>query len=182
MLREAILSFDVGIKNMAYCMLDVTTRKIIAWDMIDLSCNTAAKDLETLSKGLIDALDELLMSHDGVEIWHILIENQPVMKNPTMKSVQMMLFTYFRMMHIHGQCTTHVKFVSAMKKNSYMKSKGYELKAKDYQANKATSITCAKDWLEANPINDAWKEMLEAHKKKDDLCDALLQIISSSIF
>lgn len=172
-----VLSFDVGIKNLAYCMYNTSQDAIMAWDIIDLSNNTSARDLDSLSKALVDALDDLVSSRD-VESWHVLIENQPVMKNPTMKSIQMMIYTYFRILHIHGHCVATVQFVSAMKKNSYMKSKGYMLKPKDYQSNKASSIECVKKCLEAKDQHTQWLAVLDAHKKKDDLCDAFLQIMS----
>jgi len=39
-----IVSFDVGIKNLAYCILDINddkkTFEIIKWDVIDLTTNT----------------------------------------------------------------------------------------------------------------------------------------------
>ena len=52
----------------------------------------AKYDLEETSTNLIRELDkrsELLQSD------HILIENQPAFKNPKMKSIQMILYTYY---------------------------------------------------------------------------------------
>jgi len=54
-----ILSFDVGIKNLAYCLLSITEIEnsskhfieIIKWSIIDLSCDHVEEtETETLEK------------------------------------------------------------------------------------------------------------------------------------
>ena len=145
-----ILSFDVGIKNLAYCLLeydpDKKTKLIKEWDIINLSyydcpdpdinyllgnyksmkINELKKSmskhqlptdqkkpelLKTLEKYLIQKgylkkkmsiqdtglvmvskLDQLSFLKQA-EL--VLIENQPSLKNPVMKSVQMLLYSYF---------------------------------------------------------------------------------------
>ena len=45
-----------------------------------------------LGKNMVKKLDE---KNNFLDVDTVLIENQPALKNPTMKSVQMILFSYF---------------------------------------------------------------------------------------
>ena len=53
-----ILSFDIGIKNLAYCMLDTETKDILDWHIIDCRSNneilSAVEELDSLPH-LLDA-------------------------------------------------------------------------------------------------------------------------------
>ena len=128
------LSFDVGIKNLAYCKL--TENKVIeSWGIINLNENpqcdvhlkkrcekqctyeikgdekvkycctahskrfpkkkklNANHDLMKISQLCVDKLREIDIS----DVNHVLIENQPALKNPVMKSIQMIIYTFFIM-------------------------------------------------------------------------------------
>lgn len=165
-----VLSFDVGIKNLAYCLYDPATQDIISWDCI----NIGGDNFDHTSENLFRSLDDIFLQHE-FESLTVLIENQPVFKAPTMKSIQIMIYSYFKLLDVHGQCNNRVILVSATKKNKYMKGAGYPIAPKDYKSNKKNSVKCVEDWLEKN--QKSWFSVLQHHKKKDDLCDALLQII-----
>ena len=91
-----ILSWDVGIYNLSYCILEKNNDddiKIIGWDIINLVDNELMKKninllFENIPKKLYE-IPELL----NVDI--VIIENQPSLKNPKMKSIQMILYSYF---------------------------------------------------------------------------------------
>jgi hypothetical protein len=91
-----ILSWDVGIYNLSYCILEKNKDddiKIIGWDIINLVDNESMKKninllFENIPKKLYE-IPELL----NVDI--VIIENQPSLKNPKMKSIQMILYSYF---------------------------------------------------------------------------------------
>jgi hypothetical protein len=98
------IGWDIGIKNLAYCIVkfceDTKNISIIEWDVIDLRSETNIKggkkctkiSLKELSLSLYKNLEE----NDKFNRFdYIIIENQPVLKNPTMKSIQMILFSYF---------------------------------------------------------------------------------------
>ena len=171
-----VLSFDIGIKNMALCLMDTDTKNILKWNLIDISSDKK-NDLNDMSKNLINAMDELVLNElDSQNIFAVLIENQPVMKAPTMKSIQMILYTYFQVLAIHESRDITITLVSAMKKNSFMKSKGYDVKSKNYKSNKDNSMKYVEEYLNSN--NDTHNlEILRSFKKKDDMCDALIQIL-----
>ena len=111
----------------------------------------------------------------------VLIENQPVLKNPTMKSVACMLFSYFVM---RGICENKgkfnkddIRFISASGKLKINKdSKDILKKGKNekdvYNITKELGVKYTKAI-----INDKDNKYLEKYKKKDDLCDAFLQAI-----
>jgi hypothetical protein len=180
------LSFDVGIKNLAFCSLD-DNKKILDWGIINLdknpicqcglqkeccksssyivtcengdkkySCTTHTKkykkkkkinsdrDIFNLSKIMINELDskEDFLNHEI-----ICIENQPALKNPVMKTVQMILYSYFMIEGVtKDKPVLEVHMVNARNKLKVYKGPEVECKFTDKYT-----------------------------KKKDDLADAYLQ-------
>lgn len=172
------LSFDIGIKNLAFCLVDPSCQ-ILCWEIVDISSDQGGKgDMDAMASKLVQFLDELTVNQlQDTKQLEVLIENQPVMKAPTMKSIQMIIYSYFKISSVHGLMDVQTKFVSASKKNKYMIQQGYDVKPKCYKSNKENSILCVKKYLESR--NDGEHvTLLEKHRKKDDLCDSLLQILS----
>lgn len=171
-----IVSFDVGIKNMAYCILDKDTKAIEDWNVVQLTENI--KDLDSISDSLINLLDEILDNTDSHELC-VLIENQPAMKNPTMKSVQMVLYTYFILMRKKLGLQVSVDFVSASRKLKYMVQNYPDMNRteKSYKANKANAVAYCKYYLHSKE-DEKNLDFFQRHKKKDDLSDALIQALS----
>jgi hypothetical protein len=67
-------------------------------------------DLQTLCYKMYDKLDQI---DDFKEIDQVYVENQPTFKNPTMKSVSMMLFSYFvSFFRKHNLPNKKIRFVS----------------------------------------------------------------------
>ena len=93
-----VLSWDVGIYNLSYCILEQNDEnkediKIIDWDIVNLVDNEEMKKnrpllFENIPKKLYEK-PQLL----NVDL--VVIENQPSLKNPQMKSIQMILYSYF---------------------------------------------------------------------------------------
>tara|TARA_Y100000590_G_scaffold425984_1_gene534534 strand:- start:534 stop:947 length:414 start_codon:yes stop_codon:yes gene_type:complete len=103
----------------------------------------------------------------------VLIENQPVLKNPTMKSIQMILYTYFLMNGIIKKTMKELKFISARNKLKMYDGPPIELKTKNkYVRRKKLSIAHCKYMIQDN---EKWTIFLNEHKKKDDLADSYLQ-------
>ena len=94
-----ICSFDIGIKNLAYCILyknDDNTITIHKWDNIQLledheKCK--GFPLNEITKRMYNRLNTELNDYDITEV---LLENQPCLKNPVMKSIQMIIYGYFQ--------------------------------------------------------------------------------------
>ena len=90
-----LLSWDVGIYNLSYCILEKIDNniKIIDWDIVNLIDNEAMKKNTTqIFENIPKKLNEKPQLLD-VDI--VVIENQPSLKNPKMKSIQMILYSYF---------------------------------------------------------------------------------------
>ena len=213
------LSFDVGIKNLAYCEI-TPNREIVNWGIINLnenpmccmelkkkcekqasyflekdgekkyyctghinhkslSCDKKTKkkklntnhDICKLSQICIKKLKTLNLEN----IKHILIENQPALKNPVMKSVQMIVYTFFIISGIMEESSSIENIHMVNARNKLKVYKGPEIKCdkKGYAKNKYLSIEYTKKMIdnEKEEIRDIFKNS----KKKDDLADSYLQ-------
>jgi len=100
----------------------------------------------------------------------ILLENQPAFKNPTMKSVQMLLFATLR--DLIPNCPP-LKLVHASKKVQ-VEEKGDA----GYKDRKSASEARAAKFLKENP--QSWNQKWEQATKKSDLADALCMCIDAS--
>ena len=92
-----LLSWDVGIYNLSYCLLEKNDEtkevKIIDWDIVNLVDNDEMKKNRSL---LFENIPRKL--HEKPQLLDadiVVIENQPSLKNPQMKSIQMILYSYF---------------------------------------------------------------------------------------
>lgn len=109
-----LLSWDIGIYNLSYCILD-ENKKIIDWNIINLVDENINKN----NKGALfenipvklNTIPQLL------DVDLVIIENQPSLKNPQMKSIQMIIYSYFL---IYGKVinkkVNRVEFCSASNK------------------------------------------------------------------
>lgn len=260
------LSFDIGIKNLAYCLMD-TNLAIKDWGIIDLTngpqnknlcnylgiggckhpgkfCNLLDKskfycgvhckkvqkdellDLDKIrcstskckfaaklcnpektiyackkhSKNLGETVEDVFQKGatkipilelgrtifkrlkdypQFLEADYIIIENQPVLKNPTMKSVQMILFSFFISNESSKKKFKNVALVSASNKLKVFKGEiNPDIKnIKDkYKRNKAMAIEHCLKLLEENcELNNSHIEFFNNYKsKRDDLADAYL--------
>ena len=131
----------------------------------------------TLGKILYDKLDKLPQL---LKAKRICIENQPVLKNPTMKSIQMMLYSYFVMKQHENKLELHdMILMSAKNKLKVYKDKYGELPKKilsmrdKYRRNKMMAIEHTRLFVN-NEHDEEWQEFYNEHDKKDDLADAYL--------
>ena len=116
----------------------------------------------------------------------VLLENQPVLKNPTMKSVQMFLYSYFIMrgMMVESKPIDDILCYTASNKIEVKKLLPTNVrktlddtigKIKDgYRQNKETAIFLANYYMSANA---KWSALWRGSKKQDDLADSLLMTI-----
>jgi hypothetical protein len=203
-----ILSWDVGIINMAYCILEVNDNefRILEWELINLIPDNICKlckkkatlqkdnefycvthkvkgsikllnaknyDNEELSMKLINILDK---KPSLLDCSFIIIENQPCLKNPKMKTIANCLYNYFLIRgKIDKKTIENVLYISASNK---LKIKGYESELKEddcstkYQYYKKLAKEFCNKLIEKNKT---YLDIVKANKKKDDLCDCLLQ-------
>jgi hypothetical protein len=215
-----ILSFDVGIKNLSFCLLNDTV--IEDWGILNICtddicdhCNAktgqrcdksvrfidkdgfqvcmahkklkqysdkkfkkvSKKDNPMLDQGKC-IVDKLQKKDDFLKVDLVVIENQPALKNPTMKSVQMIIYSYFL---INGICNDisniqDMKMINARNKLKAYKGPTVECDIKDrYKKTKFLGIEYCKYMIHDSLQDEQWIQLFTNSKKKDDLADAYLQ-------
>jgi predicted RNA-binding protein Jag len=120
----------------------------------------------------------------------IALENQPVLTNPVMKSVQMVLYAYF-VYHMKGSSFFNmgrisektektyfrVKLIAAGNKNKLGDEKTTPKKKMTYKERKEYGIQQTRKYYDKIVSENGipWMTTFENHKKKDDLADSFLQ-------
>ena len=235
-----ILSIDVGIKNLAICIIDILDKShtIIDWaiincaqDIIDASlkcgvirkkgvCKKMAvnkvitihnKDVElgychlktcqkelhaNYTKKQIKKIKKLNSNHISInvlakilyrelekitgldQIEMVIIENQPVLKNPKMKSIQMIVFSFFLFKSMEHSYTYEVKLFNASKKLKIYDGPEIKTTKKKYAKRKFLSIEYTKYFIKKFKIDTKWLESFNEKKKKDDFADCYLQALT----
>lgn len=170
-----ILSIDVGIKNLSYCYLDSnkTGTKILDWNNLCVTEENSKKiKLENLTEEVLMTLQDNF--DDIFEADVVLIENQPMLKNGMMKTISVIIYTYFNMLKIQYGNIHEVRFISATNKLKCSKVDQTICK-NNYKDRKKLSINVAKLYLaRVAPDKITW---FETHKKADDFADSLNQAI-----
>ena len=152
-----LLSIDVGIKNLAMCLMDRQTMKIIKWDVSGVPPQH------------VDGIFPCMRDHLNDKPWVldadiVLIEKQPP-TNRVMGTVQNFLHAYFV---IHNKETI---IYDARHKVPDVCGAGKAM----YNKRKKVAIERTHEHLKTETINAEWLEMFEKSKKKDDLADTFLQ-------
>ncbi len=187
-----ILSFDIGIKNLAYCILykDLTINNeknliIHKWGIINiLEDNEKCKDisLDEIGTRMYKRLQDEFLEEN---IKEVLLENQPVLKNPVMKSIQILIMGFFKYESvILGREIKLIKLINASNKLKLGKKLIQFNESEDilkikskYNRNKKLAILYTNYFLEKELYIDynKYSTLFNEHKKKDDLSDAFLQ-------
>lgn len=160
MTSKKILTIDVGIKNLAFCLLENNV-SIVAWKVINVGYGN------DICKAIIKEFNEYAeLFKDSV----VLIERQMTRK---MTNIQCYIEMYFRMKEY-----TDVIIYSPVYKLHGTGQENSGGGKKKYGARKQAAIHLSREWLEQNP-QEAWVDTLwKATKKKDDLSDTLCMAIS----
>ena len=153
-----ILSIDCGIKNLAMCLIDPVTKKIHQWDVSGIPPKHA------------DGIFPCMVRHLNEKPWilearTVVIEKQPD-RNRGMKAIENLLHTYFLIKE------KNVVIWDARHKIPDVAGAG---KAR-YTQRKNASIERARKFIEGGNAN--WVGFFDAHKKKDDLADTVMQALS----
>mgnify|MGYP000250569931 CR=1 FL=1 len=164
-----LLSFDVGVKNLSYVILD--GNKIIDWQIL----NVETKKGQTQTETLVYTLDDYLKLFNKCD--EVIIEKQPS-RNNKMRIIEGLLNAYFV---IKGKCEkkSNIKKVFSYsakhKLNEYIKKiPGFNGKS-GYTARKKLSVEITAKFIENIEQKKKFIEQFKASKKKDDLADCLLQ-------
>lgn len=153
-----MLSIDVGIKNLAMCLIDPVTKKIHQWEVAGIPPQSSDGIFRSMKKHM----DERPWACESTTV---LIEKQPD-KNRTIKSVEHFLHTYF---------LCHDKDVVIWDARHKVPDVAGPGRAK-YLERKKTSIERCRTFIECT--NPEWVARFDGHKKKDDLADTCMQALS----
>ncbi len=136
--------------------------------------NTIKTDLIVILEALEAFLDKYLA--DFAKAVEIRIENQPVFDAPTMKSVQIILFTLLahRLRKEHAW-SGRLCFVHASKKTEEV-AEEVTAAGGDYKARKDGAEALVLTKLTAGP----WRDYFLSKKKRSDLADAFLMCLRSN--
>ena len=150
--------------------------------MVNKSKSASTINLTLIGKSLFQELDKrpAVLSAN-----YVLLENQPVLKNPTMKSVQMFLYSYYisRGILSHG-ATDEIHCYCASKKLDLIKLVDKSTSdtiisivkkhKNNYTQNKQTAILLTENFTGIIPtLHTFFKD----HKKRDDLADSMLMTL-----
>lgn len=166
-----ILAWDIGIKNLSYCLYEHP--HILDWNIIDISQN--GKEIFDLQEEMVKQLDKLPHLY---EVDYIVLENQPTF-NIKMKTIASALYTYY----IIRGCTDRprqIKYIYYVHPQQKLKHCGYDgpeyisIKKQKYQRDKETSIVYCKYFIDST----GWLDFITNHKKADDLADSFLHALA----
>lgn len=154
-------------------------KKVGARRYTTISCNK--QPIQDLAEKLYTKLDNDFK--DLGEISEILIENQPTLKNPKMKTLSSILYSYFILRgivdkNVSGSKISEVKFISPSNKlkvnsqntNSLLTNEKSKTNSNVYKLTKSLGVKYCRAL-----ISDEDNSVIEKIKKKDDMCDAFLQ-------
>jgi hypothetical protein len=149
------------------------------------------KPFQNLGESMYNQLDEI---KEMLFVDEILIENQPSLLNPSMKTISCLLYGYFIMRgivekHKTNSLIQNINFISPSNKlkidgknliihnklnNNILNDTNLNDKKKEYILTKTIGIKYTQLLLEENNLLDSLK-LLNEFDKKDDPCDAFLQ-------
>ena len=146
---------------------------------------TSKIDINQLGTALFQELNKIkeIITEPSI----ILLENQPVLKNPTMKSMQMFIYSFYLMSILESNIELSNKKLQcycASKKLDMIKHLSEEEQTfittfidtvkNPYQKNKKMSIMIVESLLKNN---SKWLEFFKSNSKQDDLADSLLMTL-----
>lgn len=143
---------------------------------ISQNCNRIS--LDKLCQNLIEKLDSIKLM---LSVNEALIENQPTLKNPTMKTISTFLYSYFVMKRYEKKTKEDVRIAFVAPSNK-IKVGGKDAtervsktqKSHVYEITKGLGVKICKALISHN---SDYEDMLNKHKKKDDMADAFLQAL-----
>ena len=152
------------------CLESLSKKFALKWEQ-PKQANASKVSLELIHDALRQFVKEYWPVFKGCT--HVLLENQPVFKNPHMKSVQVLLFATLREQFLQNKESPEYHFVHAKKKVSDA-PKGDE----GYAERKSKSEDRVKQLFDSGMVvNQMLYTSWNASKKKSDMADALCMAV-----
>lgn len=174
-----LLAFDIGTKNMAYCHCSIDNDKKINFlniNKVDLCCSNK-KSIQNIIDCTIEFLDttltDLNIINNDLKLV-VLIECQ---MTSIMRTIQTCINTYFKIISKHQNIDIKTEYVSPKHKLKIMDKFPEIVVNSKYKQNKLDAVFFTNHLLTTTYKNDEFLNIINSHKKKDDLCDAFLMCI-----
>jgi len=173
-----IISFDIGIKNLAMCILNYENSipEIKVWKKIDLCCRKS--DASGLVDSLSKFLDTVVQEHMIQDVdTYIIIENQ---MTAVMKCLQTGINMYFKVMKNILNTNINTVYINPKLKLKLVDffedyKSNAEVKSQKYKQNKVDSVDLTK-WILTNKFKDQDSlNFFMSNSKTDDLADCYNQ-------
>jgi len=164
--QQQLISFDVGIRNLAYCILDQDS-KIVNWKKEDLGCKR--QDMQNICESVTQLLYYIVTEEvDPAKPITVLIE---VQMQAVMKCIQTAINVFFKTAKLTGLITGDLKtaYVSPKVKLNFIQSHP------EFEQLEAVAFT--RRYLTSKKPDPLAMEVLESHKKADDIADCALQAL-----
>lgn len=154
-----ILSFDVGIVNLAFCeiVFDESETKVLGMGVVDVSGKTCCDTIANI----VRELDENFRREKRFDV--VVIENQPSLKNPKAKTVQIAIHTWF----VATRSCESVVLCAPSQKNKLCCAVFDEISPGNYRDSKKQTVRMSKYLLGEDFFVG----------KSDDVADAFVQAI-----
>lgn len=169
---QRVLSIDVGIKNLSFCYFDTSPQstRVLRWENLRVTednCKTIK--LDKLTDSMLSTLSDTFDHEFEADV--VLIENQPMLKNGMMKTMAVIIYTYFNMSKLQFGNIKEVRFISAT--NKLKCKRGADMSKETYKDRKQSSIELVTRYVPF--IAESFKDWFAGLKKKDDPADCCLQ-------
>ena len=154
---KRILSIDVGIKNLSFCYFESAKdkTKVLQWDNVSVANHVKNVKLEELTELMLSKLNETFDSDFYADV--VIIENQPMLKNGMMKTISVVIYTYFHLLKLQYGTVKEVRFISDKS---------------TYKDRKKLSVDVTHKYIQSLcPERNEW---FLSMKKKDDAADSFL--------
>jgi len=191
-----ILSFDVGIVNLAYCIIETLPEpKILHWEIIELAKRGNTFSAHITTSGIAEIYLTLINQLDTrahlLDVDLVLIEKQPSF-NPKMRIIAGCLQTYFYIRGVVDKTTDKIKSVEFFSPKHKLKcytgpeidissKNGKTVKGKYAQTKKMGVEIARRKLVEYNETPE-FIQFFESSKKRDDLSDCYLQALTYTSF
>jgi hypothetical protein len=176
-----LIAFDIGIKNMGYCIATTENNQIVfnTLHKCDLNLHKNS-NIQKVIDNTIEFLESVI--HDDIQLSTndnliVLIECQ---MTSIMKTIQTTINTYFKTIAKYENIQIQTIYVSPKHKLNIINidtTPSTNPNSNNYKQNKIDSIQFTTHLLQTRYNNPHLLSIINSFKKKDDLCDAFLMII-----
>ena len=156
---------------------EATLAKLAEWVSLPIEKKKVKKAVDTELSVLHDAIRQMVEKNRALfsTATAIHLENQPVLKNPTMKTVQILLYSTLRDTLQPNPPLVRLVHAGVKVKGKQSGDKGYKERKQGSEDKTASLLS------QIGKIKDAqrWKEHLQKHSKQNDLTDAFCMCVDA---